>query len=60
MNCIWLDGSKGFKESMSFSDIDEKTYKLIEEEEAIKGKRLLYQTLITDSAKFTRSIKNTM
>ena len=40
MNCIWLDGSKGFKESMSFSDIDEKTYKLIEEEEANKGKKI--------------------
>ncbi len=37
MNCIWLDGSKGFKEGMSFSDIDEKTYKLIAEETANKG-----------------------
>ena len=36
MNCIWLDGSKGFKEGMSFSDIDEKTYRLIEEEETNK------------------------
>lgn len=37
MNCIWLDGSKGFKDNMSFSDIDELTYRLIEEEEKIKG-----------------------
>lgn len=37
MNCIWLDGNKGFKENMSFSDIDEVTYKLIDEEEKIKG-----------------------
>lgn len=42
MNCIWLDGSKGFKEHMSFSDIDELTYKLIEEENKVKGtKRML-------------------
>lgn len=42
MNCIWLDGSKGFKENMSFSDIDELTYKLIEEENKVKGtKRML-------------------
>ncbi|MCO7128198.1 hypothetical protein NIE88_20860 [Sporolactobacillus shoreicorticis] len=32
MNCIWLDGKKGFKEGMSFSDIDKVTYKLISEE----------------------------
>lgn len=37
MNCIWLDGSKGFQEGMSFSDIDEITYKLIEEEFYNKG-----------------------
>lgn len=36
MNCIWLDGSKGFKKEMSFPDIDEKTYKLIAEETANK------------------------
>lgn len=36
MNCIWLDGSKGFKENMSFSDIAKLTYKLIDEEEKIK------------------------
>ena len=39
MNCIWLDGSKGFIEGMSFSDIDEKTYRLIKEEETNKGKK---------------------
>lgn len=39
MNCIWLDDSKGFKEGMSFSDIDEKTYRLIEEECINKGVR---------------------
>lgn len=37
MNCICLDGSKGFKGGMSFSDIDEKTYKLIAEEDDNKG-----------------------
>ena len=39
MNCIWLDGNKGFKEGMSFSDIDEMTYTLIAEEEQNKGKK---------------------
>lgn len=39
MNCIWLDGDKGFKEGMSFSDIDEKTYKLILEEKSNQGKK---------------------
>lgn len=39
MNCIWLDGSNGFKEKMSFSDIDGLTYKLIAEEEDKKGTR---------------------
>lgn len=39
MNCIWLDGNKGFKKGMSFSDIDEMTYKLIIEEEQNKGKK---------------------
>ena len=36
MNCISLDGSKGFKENMHFSDIDKLTYKLIDEETEIK------------------------
>lgn len=39
MNCIWLDDSKGFNEGMSFSDIDEKTYRLIKEECINKGVR---------------------
>lgn len=38
MNCIWLDGSKGFKESMSFGDIENYIYNLIEEEKNAKGK----------------------
>lgn len=37
MNCIWLDGSKGFKDNMSFSDIDKLIYMLIDEEKKIKG-----------------------
>lgn len=37
MNSIWLEGNKGFKESMSFSDIDKLTYKLIDEEVKAKG-----------------------
>lgn len=42
MNCIWLDGNKGFKENMSFSDIDKLTYKLInEEKKAEETKKLL-------------------
>ena len=32
MNCIWLDGSKGFKNDMDFADIDAITHKLIDEE----------------------------
>ncbi|MDI3075896.1 hypothetical protein QJL41_15310 [Clostridioides difficile] len=41
MNCIWPDdGSKGFKENMSFSDIDKLTYKLIDEEIKTKGKKI--------------------
>lgn len=39
MNCIWLDGSKGFKKDMSFSDINKKTYALIIEEKEKKGKK---------------------
>ena len=41
MNCIWLDGSKGFKNGMSFADIDEVTYKLIDEENKVKGKKMI-------------------
>ncbi|WP_368280344.1 hypothetical protein [Enterocloster citroniae] len=41
MNCIWLDGSKGFKETMSFSDIDNLTHKLIEEEIEKRGTKKL-------------------
>lgn len=37
---IWIDGGKGFKEGMNFSDIDEKTYKLIAEEEGNQGKKI--------------------
>jgi hypothetical protein len=40
MNCMWLDGSKGFKEGMSFSEIDEKTEKLIIEENENRGKNM--------------------
>ena len=40
MNCIWIDGSKGFKEGMSFADIDKKTYELIKEEEVKKGRKV--------------------
>lgn len=32
MNCIWLDGNKGFKHTMKFSDIEKITSDLIEEE----------------------------
>ena len=38
MNCIWLDGSKGFKENMSFGDIENYICNLIEEEKNAKGK----------------------
>lgn len=41
MNCIWLDGSKGFKENMSFSDIEEYICKLVEEEKNAKGKNMV-------------------
>lgn len=37
MNCIWLDGDKGFKENMNFPDIDKLTYKLVEEERNTRG-----------------------
>jgi hypothetical protein len=39
MNCIWLDGSKGFKNGMSFSDINKMTSALIVEEEQNNGKK---------------------
>lgn len=41
MNCMWLDGSKGFKESMSFFDIENYLCDLIEEEENAKGKKIV-------------------
>lgn len=37
MNCIFLDGEKGFKANMSFFDIHKHTCKLIDEENKIKG-----------------------
>ncbi len=37
INCCWLDRGKGFKSGMSFSDINELTYKLIEEEYEKQG-----------------------
>ncbi|MDO4925365.1 MAG: hypothetical protein Q3980_06905 [Turicibacter sp.] len=37
MNCCWIDGGKGFKSGMSFSDINELTHRLIEEEYAKQG-----------------------
>ena len=40
MNCIWLQGS-GFKENMSFSDIDALTFKLIDEEEKSHGRNVI-------------------
>lgn len=39
MKCISLEGNKGFKENMSFSDIDKLTYKLIDEESKARGTR---------------------
>ena len=41
MNCIWLDGSKGFKESMSFADISKFIFPLVVEEENAKGKGII-------------------
>ena len=41
MNCIWLDGSKGFKNGMDFEDIDAITHKLIDEENKTKGKKMI-------------------
>ncbi len=39
MNCIWLDGSKGFKKNMNFEDIAKLTYELIKEEKENKELR---------------------
>lgn len=39
MNCIWLDGSKGFKEGMDFDDIGCLTSVLIQEENENQGKK---------------------
>lgn len=39
MNCIWLDGSKGFKEGMDFYDIGQLTSGLIKEENKYKGEK---------------------
>ena len=42
MNLVWLDGSKGFKKNMSFSDIEKLIHPLIEEEDtSIKKKTML-------------------
>lgn len=38
MKCIWLDGSKGFKSNMDFSDIDNVIGMLIDEENNNEGK----------------------
>ena len=39
MNCIWLDGSKGFKAGMDFYDIGHLTSELIKEENKYKGEK---------------------
>ena len=41
MKCIWLDGRKGFKESMSFADISKFISPLVVEEENAKGKGII-------------------
>lgn len=41
MNFIWLDESKGFKDGMSFLNIDVMTYTLTAEEEQNKGRKTL-------------------
>ena len=41
MNCIWLDGSKGFKDNMSFADISKFISPLVVEEESAKGKGII-------------------
>ena len=41
MNCIWLDNSKGFKESMNFADIYNLIFPLIIEEKNVKGKNIM-------------------
>ncbi|HIS35073.1 TPA: hypothetical protein IAC10_00380 [Candidatus Scatousia excrementigallinarum] len=37
MNCLFLDGDKGFKDGMTFLEIRQKIFPLIEEENEIKG-----------------------
>jgi len=37
MNCCWLEPDKGFKEGMSFSDLDNVTHELIIDENTKKG-----------------------
>ena len=41
MNCIWLDGSKGFKEGMEFADIERVIGDLTEEEERVKKENMM-------------------
>ena len=40
MNCVWLDGEKGFKPNMDYDDIYEITHDLIEEEMLMRGKKV--------------------
>lgn len=46
MNCIWLDESKGFKDGMSFWDIDVMTYTLIAEREQNKGRKNTFKSVL--------------
>lgn len=39
MNCLWLDDSMGFKEGMTFEEIEALTNKLIEEEYQARGSK---------------------
>ncbi len=41
MNCIWLDGSKGFKEGMEFTDIEGIIGDLTVEEERVKKENMM-------------------
>ena len=41
MNCIWLDDSKGFQESMSFAEISKFICPLVVEEVNAQGKRIM-------------------
>ena len=41
MKCIWINGSKGFKENMSFEDISKFISSLVDEEENAKGKGII-------------------